>query len=151
MIEIDYYKNLNFFCFVFVMKTKIKKKGCDNIETRLLNAIDNAKKEDIIKLIDEEHVDLNFEDDNGATPLDHAIENDPEHFKIAKLLIEKGADINRTDDDGNTYLMKAAEFETDDHYDNFAKLLIEKGIDINKANNTGETPIMRAIVLKNKK
>ena len=133
------------------METKIKKKSGNNIETRLLNAIDNAKEEDIIRLIDEEHVDLNFEDENGATPLDHAIENDPEHFKIAKLLVQKGADINKTDDDGNTYLMKTAEFETDDKYGNFAKLLIEKGIDINKANDIGETPIMRAIVFNNKK
>lgn len=59
-------------------------------ETRLLNAIDTAKEEDIIRLIDEEHVDLNFEDENGATPLDHAIENDPiRKYKYSSLRSRK--------------------------------------------------------------
>ena len=63
-----------------------------NIQLYLLQAAETGDLPLLQRLFTLDTVDVNAPDDEGYTPLHHAIEN--KHLLIAKALIEQGADVN---------------------------------------------------------
>ena len=74
--------------------------------------------------------------EDGATYLQVAIENDDE--EIVQLLIERGANVNVTDEYGATPLMQVESLD-------LAKLLIERGANVNAADKEGQTALHRVV------
>ncbi len=116
--------------------------------------------------------DIHKADNNGRTPLIHAI--DQGNLSIIQLLIAKGADIHKADNNGRTPLIhaigkrdlsiiqlliaKGANIHTPDKNGrtplmyamnstdlSIAQLLIAKGADIHMPDNKGRTPLIHAI------
>jgi cytohesin len=105
-------------------------------------------------------VDVNAKDENGQTPLHHAVRYD--HKEIAELLIDKGADVNAKDNSGNTPLdlaIRYEKFETADllrTHDGKARTifvvvtngdlagvqaLLDAGVDVNAKDENSWTPL----------
>lgn len=80
---------------------------------------------DIVKILVEEHVDINTKDDVGYTSLSYAALKG--HTEVVDLLIEYGADVNSKNNWGGTALVQAVFFG---HVD-IAKILIDNGANTN--------------------
>lgn len=94
------------------------------LETALIIAV-LAENDIAAKLLIENGIGIDLQDETGSTPLIYAIYKKNE--TIAKLLIEKGANIDIQSYDGETALITAI----NNDYNEMAKLLIEKGANIN--------------------
>ena len=91
------------------------------------------------RLLDYMHVDVNCKNDDGDSPLFHALENGK--VSAAMFLIEHGADINATGNGNETPLHCAARFDL-----GLVKYLVEHGLDVNASNKRGAPPLHHAIV-----
>jgi ankyrin repeat protein len=82
--------------------------------------------------------DLNFQDKNGATPLNFASIHG--NFSAADLLLFYGADIDKKSRDGSTPLMSAIW----SGYANVADLLVQNGANLEARDGKGFTPFLIA-------
>jgi uncharacterized protein len=85
---------------------------------------------------------VNARDQDGRTPLMHAVlavDADP---RIVELLIERGADVNAADSHGWTALHFAAQ----DHDVPVARALLAAGADADPVEVTGTTPLWRSVM-----
>ena len=60
----------------------------------------------MVRMLLDQHADLNISDENGNTPLLLTLSNDDD--EILKMLLKKGADVNAFNDFGDTALVSAA-------------------------------------------
>ena len=99
-----------------------------------------APPETFKKFVDIHQKDLNVntQDDNGATPLMYAARSgNPDTIKA---IIKAGADVNATDNDGRTALMYAAMYGNADAIETLAGL----GAEVNATDKHGSTALMHA-------
>ncbi|MGL9762826.1 MAG: ankyrin repeat domain-containing protein [Wolbachia sp.] len=80
-------------------------------------------------------VDVNCAEENGWTPLLHAVERD--EIEIVWCLIEAGANVNAITEDGTTALHIAAEGCNLE----MVECLVENGANINAKDKEGKTPL----------
>lgn len=148
-----------------------------NLEDDFLNLIDAIQTKNIPRFISliNEGVDIEFEDEDGNTPLFYAVQkNNPEMIQV---LINNGADINHENHQGLTPLFESLDPElslflirngsdvnhsdingltplfylsTDPYQQNpalleIARILIQNGADVNAMNENGRTPLFRAV------
>jgi hypothetical protein len=85
------------------------------------DAVKSGDMQNVKTLIDGANELLNAQDEDGKTPLHHAVRTG--NGEIARYLIERGADINLTDTENESPLHYAASSGNLD----MAKLLLEKG------------------------
>lgn len=91
---------------------------------QLMNATQYGGNADTVKLLIEKGADINAKDNDGWTPLHHAV--GAGNVEVVQLLIEKGADVNAKGKEGGTALMSAAKHGNVE----IIKLLLEKGADM---------------------
>jgi|GEM_PF-1602231 len=94
---------------------------------------------DIIKNLIEKDCTFSEQDEEGLTPLHHALSQG--HLDVATLLIEKGFNINAQNKEGLTPLHYSLR---EGHLD-IATLLIEKGCILSAQDNKGLTPLHYAL------
>ena len=116
------------------------KKGMDvNIKTYGGNTLlHEAKNREVAKILLDNGVGINIQDDNDRTPLFESVLNDK--IKLALFLIENGADPNIPEDDGNTPLYIAVGKEEME----LARRLFEKGANPYFKNKNGNSPLILA-------
>ena len=115
--------------------------GCATGKFQLIKA---AKKGNCLaahKLINE-GVNVNESDEDGATPLMHAIWYD--RSEMVRLLVSNGADLSVKDESGRTPLMHAIWFRRTE----MAKFLIDNGADLSAKDCFGRTPLRYALACK---
>lgn len=111
-------------------------------ETALQKAI-RADNGAAIRLLIENGIDVNAENEGGYTPLLNIVRNEVTFLKqkplldLLVLLLTKGADINKTDSNKNTPLHLALATRQDA----IARFLLERKADINLQNNHGNTAL----------
>ena len=142
---------MNRICIAALMTVMICASGCGPTELyrfetteKLLSAWDKdiqGPKADYIRILIKAGADVNAKDNDGRTPLLHAVRWSDESTEIVTLLIEAGADVNAKDNDGWTPLFVAA---ANPNTPEMITLFIEMGADVNAKNNNGETPLMNA-------
>jgi len=93
---------------------------------------------EIVNLLIEHGTNVNYENDEGETPLIAARRN--KNHSLIKLLIEKGADINYENKKGLTALMSACG-ENDIES---VKILLTMGVDVNYISKNGNTALLSA-------
>ncbi len=98
----------------------------------------------------EQDLDINVRDQNGESPLIHAVFRCPEFVKLEmiKLLAEKQPDPRIVDNDGDNALMIAIICREEMPLIN-TLLTLKPDIDINAQNNYGETAFMLAVLCAN--
>jgi ankyrin repeat protein len=101
------------------------------------SVLHSTTSEQMLRLLLENGAPTDGRNEDGATYLQVAIENDDE--EIVQLLIERGANVNVTDEDGATPLMLV---ESPD----LMRLLIERGANVNAADKEGQTALHRAVL-----
>jgi ankyrin repeat protein len=84
--------------------------------------------------------DVNAQEGNGWTALQHAVDQDNE--ALTRLLLDHGAELNRRNIPTGRAAIHYAAMGDDD---NLLRLLIERGADIEVRNNDGETPLYDAV------
>lgn len=92
--------------------------------------------------------DVNLADENGMTPLAHAVCSiiGPPNEAIVKLLLEKGANVSLPfSREQWTVLHHAAYFQRP----TIIRLLLEAGADTRVADKSGNTPLMQALLAGN--
>ena len=79
-------------------------------------------------------------DDDGETPLHHAMRSDA--VGVVRLLLERGAEASAQNHDGNTALHQIVRWYDHDTEarSEIVNLLIEYGADTDAANSDGDTP-----------
>ena len=82
------------------------------------------------------NVNINVQDEQGATPLMYAIYGG--HFDTTQYLIKAGAKLDLADNNGRTALLYAIFRKRD----KIASLLIKSKADVNVVDNEGQTPLM---------
>jgi ankyrin repeat protein len=84
---------------------------------------------------------LNLRDQDGRTPLMHAVLAEDADADTVKLLISQGADVNATDNDQKwTALHFAARDQKEDH----VRVLLDAGASVDAVDVFGNTPLWRA-------
>ena len=101
------------------------------------DALDASPSIEMIRFLLDHGAAIDGRDDNGATYLHTAVNNE-EIEDIARLLIERGANVNVPDKDGATPLFRVASVK-------IARLLIERGANVNAADREGLTPLHLAV------
>ncbi|MCI5135518.1 MAG: hypothetical protein D3920_10705 [Candidatus Electrothrix sp. AW2] len=94
---------------------------------------------DVIKLLLEKNIDVNFADRYGTTPLMKASRE--EHYEIAKMLLEHGADVNAENKKGETPLILAAK----DGSTKTVQLFLENKANPNHQDQRGKSALMYAL------
>jgi ankyrin repeat protein len=94
---------------------------------------------DVIKLLLEKNIDVNFADRYGTTPLMKASRE--EHYEIAKMLLEHGADVNAENKKGETPLILAAK----DGSTKTVQLFLENKANPNHQDRIGKSAFMYAL------
>ena len=96
------------------------------------------------KLLDEnEDADIGVRDDDGWTPLMHAVRGG--HEKTVEVLIEHGANVHSENNHGGTALHLAAEYD----HSEIAEALMRAGADYEARDALGRTPFYRAFDNRN--
>src|ERR1051325_1833617 len=87
--------------------------------------------------------DLNLVDEDGRTPLMHAVLAENADSKIVSMLLERGADVNAQDKGRHwTALHFAAQSQRDD----IVKVLLENGARVDPVDTFGNTPLWVAVM-----
>jgi ankyrin repeat protein len=94
-----------------------------------------GQQEEIVRMLLENHADIDRRNASGISPLSTAIMYG--HSAIARMLIEGGAEINRTCNGGRSALWRAVE----DNNATIARLLINRRANVNVSDEFGETPL----------
>jgi ankyrin repeat protein len=92
--------------------------------------------------------EVNLRDQDGRTPLMHAVLADDADPAIVKLLIERGADVNLVDVDQK---WSALHFAARDQKEAIVRALLEAGADVDKLNVFGNTPLWESVMFASPK
>jgi ankyrin repeat protein len=90
--------------------------------------------------------ELNLRDDDGRTPLMHAVLADDAEPAIVKLLIDGGAHVD-TVDDGERW--SALHFAARDQKHAIVRVLLDAGAAVDAANALGNTPLWQSVMVPN--
>ena len=104
----------------------------------------------IVKILLEKKVDIDYIGYYGRTPLQTAIISNK--FEIVKMLISSGAKINQKNKSGYTALMRASGYLYSisiEEQKKLVEILISKGSDLNMQSNRGNTALHCAILPQN--
>eukprot|EP00833_Pecoramyces_ruminatium_P013063 jgi/Orpsp1_1/1187095/evm.model.d7180000055344.1 len=94
--------------------------------------------QDIVRILIENGVDVNKENNNEDTPLIIACEHGNQD--IVRILIDNKADVNKENKNGDTPLIIACEKSNQD----IVRILIDNEADVNKENKNRDTPLIIA-------
>src|SRR5262245_39477554 len=92
--------------------------------------------------------EVNLRDEDGRTPLMHAVLADDADPAIVKLLIQRGANVNLVDD-GQEW--SALHFASRDQKEPIVRVLLEAGADVDKLNIFGNTPLWESVMFASPK
>jgi ankyrin repeat protein len=95
--------------------------------------------EDILKILIEKNIDINYQDARGYTALMKAVRNSGK--EIVKILLAAGANTNVVNEYGNTALMMAVERSSKE----VVEFLLAAGADTKVVNKYGKTALMMAL------
>jgi len=112
---------------------------------QLIDACGNDNFDEAKALIEDEGVDVEFEDSVGTTPLIYAT-SEGKVNTMRLLLDDYGATIDNYNEDGDTAIQVSAWSGQDEA----VKLLIERGADLHKKNFDNRTPLDNAKKYSNK-
>ena len=96
----------------------------------------------VVTLLLERGADINARNNNGWTPLHHAVRHNTS--AMVTLLLERGADINARDALGTTVLHHIARQSDPATVAPAAAFLLDAGADINAQDEQGKTPLHTA-------
>jgi len=85
--------------------------------------------------------DINGRDQDGTTPLMHAILADPPYPEMITYLLDRGADVNAADEAGWTPLHFAAR----DQNARIVQMLLEHGAAVDRVDDSGSTPLWQCV------
>ncbi|KAF3077232.1 Ankyrin-1 [Trichoderma lentiforme] len=105
----------------------------------LLHIAARSGHETMITLLLDEGFDLESQDKEGKTPLQHAAANG--HEAVVRQLLQKGANPESKDVEGQTPLLEAAE----NGHDAVVQLLLQKGANLDIKDKWGRTPLVAAM------
>ncbi|WP_100332974.1 ankyrin repeat domain-containing protein [Bacillus alkalisoli] len=107
--------------------------------SELIDAILTGERLTILKLVNS-GTDIDIQDEDGRTPLMHAvIEND---YEVAKLLMDNGANIDIQD---NISQAAALHFAAQQYALEIAKLMLSKNAIVDTKDKNGNTPLSDAV------
>ena len=111
------------------------------MKEELINSVLNNDVQKFSRILEKRDMSvINFQDENGYTPLHYAIQENK--YELVIQLLDTGADFELPNKYGNTALIRAvASFRGDGR---IIKLLLSKGADFNKKNNYGVSAIEHA-------
>lgn len=111
----------------------------------VLEAAENGRLEDLMKLLDGNTELVNCRDIDGYTPLHRASYNN--HVHVIKFLLGRGGDFNSCTKEGWQPLHSACKWGNHEA----AAILLSAGADVNSITNGGHTPLHLASTQKNRK
>jgi ankyrin repeat protein len=118
---------------------KPKNNGANSDSETLFDLTKNGSISEIKEFIyNNDNININVQDEDGNTPLFHAINN--EDLKIVEFLIDNGANISIENNSGQTPLLVATEVNNID----IIKTLVNNGAEVNVRDNNYYTPRMIA-------
>ncbi len=123
---------------IFSSQCNLLSMSCKKLGEELVTFAKMGSTEMVSLLIEEDGVDIDFQDSEGSTALMLAINN--WHTEVAKLLFYKGADFNLKTCCGQTALMSAAYSGNIE----IVRLFIEDGVDIDLQDSENITALMLA-------
>jgi len=112
-----------------------------DLNEKLIAAIYRKEKRRILEAI-RKGADINACDEDGRSPLMHAILAEDADPEIVRLLIDNGANVNLKDY-GQEWT--ALHFAARDCHIEIVKILIDNGAEIDPRNTFGNTPLMEAV------
>ncbi|KAL6799179.1 ankyrin repeat-containing domain protein [Trichoderma sp. SZMC 28013] len=120
---------------------KLLFRWCDYQPNRryLLHIATQRGHEAMMTLLLDEGFDLESQDEEGWTPLQHAAANG--HEAVVKLLLQKGANPESKNKGGQTPLFEAAK----NGHDAILRLLLQKGANLDIKDKWGRTPLLQAM------
>jgi ankyrin repeat protein len=124
---------------VYFLKEYLKENDVNSLDIEKQSLLISATKNgdyNAVKFLAENGADLNFQDNDGYTPLHHAAQE--RHSLIAEFLVKSGADIEIRDEHGNPPIWYAIYYSGNDFI--IPKMLHKAGADIETPNNYGNSP-----------
>lgn len=119
-------------------KLNIKELDADKKNDLLMQSANLGNHKEIKNLINSGLINIDYQADNGYTPLLIATANG--HYKTVKLLLEKAASTEIKNHYGVTPLLFAVKYNKR----SLCKLLLEYGANVNVKDNYGDTPLIIA-------
>ena len=108
----------------------------------LMEAVVSSGKDETLKLMMDNNVDMNLHSDYGWTALISAVVHGQERMVEMLLSPSSGVIVNQKDTRGSTALHYAAKART--HNDRIIKMLIQSGADVNSLDDEGNSPLYKA-------
>ncbi|HEX7958773.1 MAG TPA: ankyrin repeat domain-containing protein [Terriglobales bacterium] len=87
-------------------------------------------------------IDANTRDDQGRTPLMHAVLAEDADPRLVKLLIQHEADVNSPDE----HQWTALHFAARDQKEDIVRTLLDSGASVDALDAFGDTPLWRAVM-----